>query len=69
MKRNVYTRTIGGFEKPLISFAENYMGTFEQFKKEFGETWVFKSLPEKERLSEMKKAFKIASADRKPEKK
>lgn len=44
-----------------ITFAENYAGTFEQFKVEFENTWVFKGIQEKERLSELKKAFKIAT--------
>ena len=45
-----------------IVFAENYSRTFEQFKTEFENTWVFKELPEKERLAELKKAFKIATS-------
>lgn len=44
-----------------ITFAENYAGTFEQFKIEFENTWVFRGIEEKERLSELKKAFKIAT--------
>ena len=44
-----------------ITFAENYARTFEQFKVEFENTWVFKGIQEKERLSELKKAFKIAT--------
>jgi len=44
-----------------ITFAENYVGTFEQFKVEFENTWVFRGIQEKERLSELKKAFKIAT--------
>lgn len=44
-----------------ITFAENYAGTFEQFKAEFENTWVFRGIEEKERLSELKKAFKIAT--------
>ena len=52
MKRNQYKG---------ITFAENYNRTFEQFKLEFENTWVFKGFPEKERLSELKKAFKIAT--------
>ena len=44
-----------------ITFAENYSGTFEQFKIEFENTWVFRGIEEKERLSELKKAFKIAN--------
>ena len=45
-----------------IVFEENYSRTFEQFSKEFGNTHVFKKLQEKERLSELKKAFKIATS-------
>lgn len=44
-----------------ITFEENYSRTFEQFKSEFENTWVFKGIEEKERLVELKKAFKIAS--------
>ena len=44
-----------------ITFEENYSRTFEQFKKEFENTHVFKKIPEKERLAELKKAFKIAT--------
>lgn len=51
-----------------ITFAENYSGTFEQFKAEFENTWVFKELPERERLVELKKAFKIATTDTAKEK-
>lgn len=44
-----------------ITFEDNYSRTFEQFKKEFENTHVFKKIPEKERLIELKKAFKIAT--------
>lgn len=44
-----------------ITFEENYSRTFEQFKEEFENTWVFKGIEEKERLVELKKAFKIAT--------
>lgn len=44
-----------------ITFEDNYSRTFDQFKTEFENTWVFKEIPEKERLSELKKAFKIAT--------
>lgn len=44
-----------------ITFEDNYSRTFEQFKSEFENTWVFKEIEEKERLIELKKAFKIAS--------
>jgi len=44
-----------------ITFEDNYSRTFDQFKAEFENTWVFKGIPEKERLLELKKAFKIAS--------
>jgi hypothetical protein len=44
-----------------ITFEENYSRTFEQFKAEFENTWIFKSIQPKERLAELKKAFKIAT--------
>ena len=44
-----------------ITFEENYSRTFDQFKKEFENTHVFKKIPEKERLAELKMAFKIAT--------
>lgn len=44
-----------------ITFEENYSRTFEQFKAEFENTWVFKGIEPKERLAELKKAFKIAT--------
>lgn len=44
-----------------ITFEKNYSRTFDQFKKEFENTHVFKKIPEKERLTELKKAFKIAT--------
>lgn len=50
-----------------ITFEENYSRTFEQFKKEFENTHVFKKIPEKERLVELKKAFKIATQKPKEE--
>jgi hypothetical protein len=44
-----------------ITFEANYSRTFEHFKSEFENTWVFKGIQEKERLAELKKAFKIAT--------
>jgi hypothetical protein len=44
-----------------ITFEDNYSRTFEQFKAEFENTHVFKGIEEKERLLELKKAFKIAT--------
>jgi hypothetical protein len=44
-----------------IVFEKNYPRTFEQFKLEFKNIWIFKAIPEKERLAELKKAFKIAT--------
>lgn len=35
--------------------------TFEVFKAEFENVWVFKAFEPKTRLSELKKAFKIAT--------
>jgi hypothetical protein len=50
-----------------ITFEENYSRTFEQFKKEFQDVWVFSAIPEKERLAELKKAFKIATKKEAPQ--
>mgnify|MGYP006172408031 CR=1 FL=1 len=50
-----------------ITFEENYSRTFEQFQKEFENTHVFKAIPPKERLVELKKAFKIATQKPKEE--
>ena len=44
-----------------ITFAENYDKTFEQFAKEFENTKDFRTLEPKTKLSELKKAFKIAT--------
>jgi predicted HicB family RNase H-like nuclease len=44
-----------------IAFEPNYSRTFEQFRAEFENVWIFAQMPEKERLSELKKAFKIAT--------
>jgi hypothetical protein len=49
-----------------ITFEENYSRTFEQFKAEFENTWVFRGIAEKERLVELKKAFKIATKKEAP---
>ncbi|MNR59738.1 hypothetical protein D3C85_1810580 [compost metagenome] len=49
-----------------ITFEENYSRTFEQFKAEFENTWVFRGIEEKERLVELKKAFKIATKKEAP---
>ena len=51
-----------------ITFQENYSRTFDQFKSEFEGVWVFREMPEKERLSELKKAFAIATKDNLPAK-
>lgn len=40
-----------------ITFAEGWNGTFDQFKEQFENTHVFKSLEDKVRLAEMKKVF------------
>lgn len=45
------------FKYKGITFAEGWSGTFEQFKEQFEETEAFKSLQQKERLSEMKRIF------------
>ena len=52
-----------------VTFEENYSRTFEQFKAEFEGTWVFLEMPEKERLPELKKAFKIATNNKAQEEK
>lgn len=44
-----------------ITFEENYSRTFEQFKTEFQNVWVFKAIEPKQRLVELKKAYKIAT--------
>lgn len=49
-----------------ITFEDNYSRTFDQFKSEFENTWVFRGIPEKERLLELKKAFKIATKKEAP---
>jgi hypothetical protein len=50
-----------------ITFEENYSRTFDQFKVEFENTHVFKGIEEKQRLAELKKAFKIATSSPKKE--
>lgn len=40
-----------------IAFAEDWNGTFEQFKAEFQNVWVFKALEPKTKLAELKKVF------------
>lgn len=44
-----------------ISFAEGYNKPFADFKKEFENTHVFKSVPHKEREKALKEAYKIAT--------
>lgn len=44
-----------------ISSRYDYSGTFSEFQKEFESTWVFQKVPAKERLAELKKAFKLAT--------
>lgn len=44
-----------------IKFAKGYNRPFDEFKKEFENTHVFKSIPSKEREAELKKAHKIAT--------
>lgn len=44
-----------------ITFAEGYNRPFAEFKKEFESTHVFKSIPSKQRDSELKKAHNIAT--------
>lgn len=48
-----------------IAFCESWKEgnkTFEQFKKEFEDVWVFAVLEPKERLVKLKEAFKIATS-------
>lgn len=45
------------FKYKGITFAEGWNGTFEQFKAEFGNVWVFKTLEPKKKLAELKKVF------------
>ena len=49
-----------------IEFAEGYNKSFADFKKEFGNVWVFKNMLPKKREAEMKKAFKIATDGKLP---
>lgn len=53
---------MGARKYKAITFQENYDRTFEQFRAEFENTWVFRTLPDKDRLKELKKAFAIATA-------
>lgn len=49
-----------------IAFCESWKEgkkTFEMFKAEFENLWIFKAFAPKERLSELKKAFQIATHD------
>ena len=46
-----------------ISSKERYSGTFEQFKKELEDTWIFQKVPQKDRLNKIKEAFKIATKE------
>lgn len=43
-----------------ITFAKGYNKSFVEFKKEFENTHVFKSVPRLDRENELKKAHKIA---------
>ena len=48
-----------------ITFCESWKEgskTFEQFKTEFEEVWVFAILEPKERLVKLKEAFKVATS-------
>lgn len=44
-----------------IKFVKGYNRSFTEFKKEFESTHIFKAIPHKERDSELKKAYKIAT--------
>jgi len=45
------------FQHKGIAFAEDWNGTFEQFKSEFENVWVFRTLEPKKKLAELKKVF------------
>ena len=52
-----------------ITFASDYSKSFEDFKKDFENTHVFKKVPSSERETEMAKAYETATgkkADSKP---
>lgn len=44
-----------------ITFAKGYKNSFAKFKEEFSQTHVFKSIPHKERETELEKAYLIAN--------
>lgn len=50
------------FQYKGITFAEGWNGTFEQFKSEFENVWVFRTLEPKIKLAELKKAFNELNA-------
>ena len=44
-----------------ITFAEDYNKSFDEFKKDFAKTHVFKKVPSAKRESELAKAYEIAT--------
>jgi len=50
-----------GWSYKGISSRYDYNGTFQEFQKEFENTWVFQKITAKDRLAELKKAFKLAT--------
>lgn len=44
-----------------ITFGVGYKKSFEDFKKEFASTHVFKNIPEHQREAELKNAYEIAT--------
>lgn len=46
-----------------ITFPADYNKSFKEFKEELENTHVFRNTPEKDREAELKKAYKIATAN------
>ena len=46
-----------------ITFTDDYNKSFKEFKEDFENTHVFMNIPEENRENELKKAFKIATAN------
>lgn len=44
-----------------ITFGAGYKKSFDDFKKEFASTHVFKNIPEHQREGELKNAYEIAT--------
>ena len=54
-------RKYNGVKGGSITFPAGFNETFDQFQKSHADAHVFKKLTDKEKLSEMKKAFKVAT--------